>query len=170
MDISYQSCILFVRDIAASRRFYEVLLGQQVELDHGSSIVYKSGPALWHVDHAFETIYGRPPDTAVRLGGENCELHFETADIQAASARLVEANVEFVHPMREMPWGKRILRFRDPDGHIVALGEPMPAVIARLLGEGLSIEAVAERTAMPTTLIAEIAGGWQNKGDCGDSN
>ncbi len=58
-----------------------------------------------------------------------------------------------------MPWGKRIFRVRDLDGHIIALEEPMPAVIARLLGEGMSAEAVAERTAMPLEIVEQIAKG-----------
>ena len=47
----------------------------------------------------------------------------------------------------------------DPDGHLVELGEPMSAVIARLLGKGLSAEAVAERTAMLLDVVQQIAGG-----------
>jgi catechol 2,3-dioxygenase-like lactoylglutathione lyase family enzyme len=157
MDISYQSSIIFVRDIAASRHFYEDLLGQQAEIDHGLSVIFQGGFALWQIAHAFQTIYGRAPDTGKQLGSQNYELHFETADAQAASARLSEAGVEFVHPLREMPWGKRIFRVRDPDGHIVAVGETMAAVIARLLGEGLSAEAVAERTALPLVVVKQIA-------------
>jgi catechol 2,3-dioxygenase-like lactoylglutathione lyase family enzyme len=157
MDVSYQSPVIFVQDIAASRHFYEDLLGQQVELDHGPSVVFKGGFALWQVDHALQTIYERVPDATTPLGGQSYELHFETVDAKAASARLAQAGVEFVHPLREMPWGKRIFRVRDPDGHIVALGEPMSAVIARLLGEGLSAEAVAERTAMPLDVVEQVA-------------
>jgi catechol 2,3-dioxygenase-like lactoylglutathione lyase family enzyme len=159
MTITFRSSVIFVRDIAASRRFYEELLGQEIEMDVGPSLEFKGGFALWQIDHAFQMIYERAPETAERLGWHNHELHFETADAKAASAVLSEAGAEFVHPLREMPWGKRIFRVRDPDGHIVAVGEPMNAVIARLLGEGLSAEAVAERTAMPIETVKQIAKG-----------
>lgn len=159
MNITYQSFVIFVQDIAASRHFYEKLLGQEVEMDFGPSVSFKGGFALWQVDHAFQMIYERVPDAEERLGSQNDELHFETADAKDASVRLSETGVEFVHPLRKMPWGKRIFRVRDPDGHIVAVGEPMTAVIARLLDEGLSAEAVAERTSMPIEIVEQIAGG-----------
>jgi catechol 2,3-dioxygenase-like lactoylglutathione lyase family enzyme len=159
MDISYQSSIIFVQDIAASRRFYEDLLGQQVEIDHSLSVIFQGGFALWQIDHAFQTIYGHAPDIGKQLGSQNYELHFETPDAEAASVRLSEAGVTFVHPLREMPWGKRIFRVRDPDGHIIAVGETVAAVVARLLGEGMSAEAVAERTAMPIETVEQIAKG-----------
>jgi catechol 2,3-dioxygenase-like lactoylglutathione lyase family enzyme len=159
MDTTYRSCVIFVQDIAASRRFYEELLGQAVEMDFGLSVDLQGGFALWQIDHAFQTIYERAPDAAEQLRRGNHELHFQTADAKALADRLSKAGVEFVHPLREMPWGKRIFRVRDPDGHIVAVGEPMAAVIARLLSEGLSAEAVAERTAMPLQIVEQAAKG-----------
>ena len=159
MDIQYRSCVIFVQDIAVSRRFYEELLGQTVEMDFGPSVDLQDGFNLWQIDHAFQTIHTRPPDATERLRQGNHELHFETTDAKALSDRLSKAGVEFVHPLREMPWGKRIFRVRDPDGHTVAVGEPMPAVIARLLGEGMSVQAVAERTGMPIELVDQIAQG-----------
>jgi catechol 2,3-dioxygenase-like lactoylglutathione lyase family enzyme len=157
MDIAYQAPAIFVQDIAASRRFYEELLGQEVKMDFGPAVDFAGGFHLWQIDHAFQTIYGRAPDAIQRPRSHNVELHFETADAKAASIRLAEAGVEFVHPLSEMPWGKRIFRVRDPDGHVIAVGEPMPAVIARLLDEGLAVESVIERTAMPAELVKQIA-------------
>ena len=159
MDITYRSCVIFVQDIAVSRRFYEELLGQAVEMDFGPSVDLQDGFNLWQIDHAFQTVYARAPDTAERLRQGNHELHFETADAKALSDRLSQAGVEFVHPLREMPWGKRIFRVRDPDGHTVAVGEPMTAVIARLLDEGMSAQAVAERTGMPLEIVKQVRRG-----------
>jgi len=156
MTITFQSTVLFVQDIAASARFYRELLGQKVEMDHGPSMIL-DGFALWQIDHAFQIIYNRSPDSTVQFGGQNCELHFETEDVEAAAVRLLESGVEFVHPLREMPWGKRILRVRDPDGHTVAVGESMAAIIARLLGQGLSARTVAERTAIPLEIVEQTA-------------
>jgi len=159
MTLTFQASVIFVQDIVASRRFYEELLGQEVEMDHGASISFKGGLALWQVEHAFQTIYERTPESTEQPGRQEHELHFETTDAQATSVRLLEAGVEPVHPVREMPWGKRIFRVRDPDGHIVAIGERMPAVIARLLGQGMSARAVAERTGMPFEIVEQSAEG-----------
>jgi uncharacterized glyoxalase superfamily protein PhnB len=156
MTITFQSTVLFGRDLAVSARFYRELLGQKVEMDQGPSMIL-GGFALWQIDHASQIIHDRSPETAEGLGRHSHELHFETVDVEAVAARLTEAGVEFVHPLREMPWGKCIFRVRDPDGHVVAVGEPMAAVIARLLGQGMSARTVAERTAIPLEIVEQTA-------------
>ncbi|MDX9802546.1 MAG: hypothetical protein RBS96_00715, partial [Dehalococcoidales bacterium] len=57
------------------------------------------------------------------------------------------------------PWGQRAIRFYDPDNHIIEIGEPMPAVIRRLLKSGISEEEVAKRTSMPLEEIVKINSG-----------
>ena len=55
MDIVYQALAIFVQDIAASRRFYEKLLGQEVDMDFGPSVDFAGGFTLWQIDHSFRT-------------------------------------------------------------------------------------------------------------------
>ena len=93
MNITYQAPAILVRDIAASRRFYEELLGQEVKTDFGPSVDFTGDFHLWQIDHAFQTVYGRAPDAVQRPGSHNVELHFETEDAKAASDRLSEAGV-----------------------------------------------------------------------------
>jgi catechol 2,3-dioxygenase-like lactoylglutathione lyase family enzyme len=157
MTIQFQSSVLFVRDIQTSRRFYEELLGQEVEMDFGANVGYKGGFAIWQVDSAFEVIFERPADAEAPLGRDNLELYFESPDLDIAWTRLSSQEVEVVHPLREQPWGQRVIRIFDPDGHIVEIGEPMPIVIARYLAQGMKAEAVAERTLMPLEFIQQVA-------------
>ena len=157
MSTVYEGAVIFCRDIAVSRRFYEDLLGQEVDMDFGPNIGFKRGFALWQVDHAFQMIHERTPGNTGPLGRQNLELYFETAELETASAHFSEAGVEYIHPLREQSWGQRAFRVYDPDGHIVEVGEPMPAVIARLLGEGLPVEAVVERTGMPIETVKQVA-------------
>jgi hypothetical protein len=49
MNARYVSAVLFVKDIAASRQFYEGMFEQQVDTDFGKNIGYKSGLSLWEV-------------------------------------------------------------------------------------------------------------------------
>jgi catechol 2,3-dioxygenase-like lactoylglutathione lyase family enzyme len=156
MDIVYQGSIIFVRDIKTSRNFYQNLLLQEVDIDFGPNVGFKGGFALWQVDHAFQMIYEQAPENQNPLGRKNCEIYFETPNLEAVSAHLAEADVQFVHPLREQPWGQRAFRVLDPDGHIVEIGEPIPAVIVRLLNQGMSVQAVAERTGMPVDMIEPI--------------
>ena len=57
----------------------------------------------------------------------------------------------------DLLWQAPAVRVQDPNGHIVELGEPMPSAISRLLNEGMSTQAVAERTAMPLQMVQQIA-------------
>jgi catechol 2,3-dioxygenase-like lactoylglutathione lyase family enzyme len=167
MDIKFQSSVIFVQDIEASRRFYRDLLGQEVAMDHGPNVGFVGGFAIWQVEHACEVMFDRPPhrpnvpmgSQAGQLGRENLELYFESADLDAVWARLSEAKVSLAHPLREQPWGQRVFRIYDPDGHIVEVGEPMPVVILRFLGQGMSLNEVAGRTSMPLEIVRQIAQG-----------
>jgi catechol 2,3-dioxygenase-like lactoylglutathione lyase family enzyme len=159
MNIKFESSVIFVQDIAVSREFYENLLEQKVQVNHGVNIGLVAGFALWQVDHACEVIYGHKPENTTRLGRQNYEMYFEAADVDAALARLTEAGVDFVHPLVEQPWGQRVFRVYDPDGHIVEIAEPMDAVLVRFSDEGLSVETIAERTAMPLELVEQIIRG-----------
>jgi catechol 2,3-dioxygenase-like lactoylglutathione lyase family enzyme len=156
MDIAYQSAVIFVRDLHASRRFYEKLLGQRVVMDHGPNVAFEGGFALWQVDHASQIVYGHAPEEIGPLGRQNFEFYFEATDLDAIWSRLQQAGVPSVHPLRAQPWGQRVFRVHDPDGHVVELGEPMPIVIRRFLNEGLSCEEVAQRTSMPLEIIRTI--------------
>jgi hypothetical protein len=58
-----------------------------------------------------------------------------------------------IHGPREQPWGQRVVRLYDPDGHIVEVGETMEAVAKRFLGKGLSAEETAGRTSIPVEFV-----------------
>lgn len=156
MGIRFQSAVFFVRDIAASRRFYEQLLGQKVLMDHGPNVGFEGGFALWQVDHALQIVYGRSPVSVEPLGRENAELYFEADDLDAAWSILADADVKVAHPMREQPWGQRVFRVCDPDGHIVEIGEPMPVVIHRYSAQGMTPDDISARTSMPVEIVRLI--------------
>jgi catechol 2,3-dioxygenase-like lactoylglutathione lyase family enzyme len=157
MTIQYQTAVLFVQDIEASRNFYENLLGQEVEMDFGPNVSFKGGFAIWQIEHAAQMIFERPVNGEGQLGRKNFELYFEAADLDAVWKRLTAAGVATVHPLREHPWGQCVFLVYDLDGHIVEIGEPMPVVIQRFLGQGMTPEAVAERTSMPLEIVRQIA-------------
>jgi catechol 2,3-dioxygenase-like lactoylglutathione lyase family enzyme len=159
MKTQFRSAVLFVKDMTASRRFYEALLGQQVEMDFGVNVGYVGGLALWDVQAVFDVVFHRAPDGDTRLGRNNLEVYFEVEDLDAMLQALMAAGVNLVHPIIEQPWAQRALRAYDPDGHIVELAEPMPIVVHRLVASGLSKEAIRERTAMPLPFIEQILGG-----------
>ncbi len=163
MHIQCHPPVIFVRDIAASRRFYEGLLGQQVAIDMGINLSFTGGFARWQVDHAHEMIFGTPVDAAGPLGCQNFEFCFETDDLDAAFARVTAANAPCIQPPQEQPWGQCVFHVYDPDGHIVKVGELMTVVVTRFLVAGLSANDTARRTRMPLEMVREMAHATGNK-------
>lgn len=155
MNIKFESAVVLVKDIAASRKFYEGVLEQEVFMDFGPNVSFAGGAfAVWQVDHAHEIMFGKPSG---EVGQGEIEVYFESDDVNGMVERFEEAGIEFVHPMREQPWGQRVVRVYDPDGHIVEVGEPIPVFVMRFLGQGMSVEQVAERTGMPVEVVQQIA-------------
>jgi catechol 2,3-dioxygenase-like lactoylglutathione lyase family enzyme len=158
MEIKLVSSVIFVKDMQVSRRFYEEVLGQKVLMDHGPNIGFEGGFALWQRDHANQIVFGKLPVEQPAAEVHNAELYFETEKLDEAFSRLGTAQVRLIHPLVEQPWGQRVLRFYDPDGHILELGEPMHVVIIRFLAQGQTVEEIAQRTSMPLEIIKQIAG------------
>lgn len=157
MEIKPVSTVLFCRDIKTSRRFYEETLGQKVLMDHGLNVGFAGGFALWQADFALQTIFGAAARDASDLGRGNLEIYFESDQLDETVALLQKNGVEFIHPLVEQPWGQRVIRFYDPDRHIVEVGEPMPVVIVRYLAQGMSVEEIVQRTFMPLEIVKQIA-------------
>ena len=157
MDIEFEGSVIFVKDVEASRRFYEDLLGQKVKEDFGRYVGYEGGFGIWEADFAHQLIYDEPPEESAPLGRRNLELYFETGDIEEVWSCFSEADIKLVHPMIEQPWGQRVFRLYDPDGHIVEIGEPLPVVVRRLLDQGMSPQEAAEKTMLPLEAVIKIS-------------
>ena len=154
MNIQFQSAVIFVKDIQISRKFYEDVLNQTVIIDHGPNVGFESGFAIWEAKHANQVIGNHA--TPEPLGQNNLELYFESPELDAVLERFNETDTPFVHDIQEQPWGQRVLRVFDPDGHIVEVGEPMPIVILRFASQGLSVIEIAERSSMPVEIVKQI--------------
>ena len=59
----------------------------------------------------------------------------------------------YVHPLFEHRWGQRVVRFYDPDKHIIEVGEKLDAVILRFMEDGLSAEETAARMDIPVDFV-----------------
>lgn len=158
MPITHHGTAIFVRDMAPSRQFYEELLEQPVQMDNGPHISFGTF-SLWNVDHANQTVFGSTTTGQDGLGADNLELCFESDQLDEVYGRASQAGVEILQPIAEQPWGQRVFRMRDPDGHIVSVGEPLASMVRRLLDQGLSIEAVSEQTTIPVGMIENLVGG-----------
>jgi hypothetical protein len=110
-----------------------------------------------HLKSHFQSLLGDVDAYPVTQRAHWGELYFETEDLQPIYQRLNDAGVAFIHPICEQPWGQRVMRFYDPDGHIIEIGETMEAVVWRFHERGLSTEIISEKSGMPRGFIESVS-------------
>ena len=133
--------MLVVTDIDKSVEFYKKVFGLHVIMDFGANKTLTGGLAL------------QTSETYKEFGGNNFEVYFEEDDFDKFADRLKEYDIEYVHPIIEHSWGQRVVRFYDPDKHIIEVGENMKIVCRRFLNSGMTPEQVAERMDVPMKFI-----------------
>lgn len=88
---------------------------------------------------------------------DNFQLYFEVEDLDAWEDKLKALEgIEFLHGIKEYPWGQRVMRFYDYDKYIVETAESMESVAKRFLSQGLSAEETAERTMLPVGFVEQF--------------
>lgn len=147
--MKYICPLLVVSDIKRSRKFYEEVLGQKVKADYGENVSYEGDFAIHLDSHYSGLIDGK----AIAHGGHNFELYFEEDALEQLAEKLAGKGVELVHPLREQPWRQKVLRFYDPDRHIIEIGESFEHLCSRLKEEGKSVEEIMKITYMPEDFI-----------------
>jgi lactoylglutathione lyase len=101
--------IIYVRDLAAMRRFYGDVMGFRLVRELGGAwFEYQVGAnvlalALPHITR---------DDPPVPKGA---------AALHACAAELAAAGALIVSPPADQPWGHRTLFFRDPDGNLLEI-------------------------------------------------
>lgn len=112
--------VIFVRDMAAMRRFYEDIIGlallrelspNWLEYQLGGNTLALAKPSLTASD---------PPTPA---GSASLQLAFKVsaADVDACADELLRKGVALVSPPTDRPFGHRTLFFRDPDGNLLEI-------------------------------------------------
>ena len=141
--------MLVVTDIEKSVKFYQKVFGLRVIMDFGANKTLTGGLALQTAK-----TYGEFIGTSdIFFGSNNFELYFEEDDFDQFANRLKEWDIEYVHPVIEHSWGQRVVRFYDPDRHIIEVGENMKTVCRRFLDSGMTPEQVATRMDVPMKFV-----------------
>jgi catechol 2,3-dioxygenase-like lactoylglutathione lyase family enzyme len=156
MEIKYICSLLTVNDIHKSREFYEKVLKQEVELDHGKNVSFKGGFAIHDRDHFQQLVNNGSRNDKIDNGNALIELYFVSEEIDVLNKKLESLDVVFLHKIREQPWGQRVLRFFDPDDYIIEVGESMESVVIRFAAEGLEIEEISEKSSMPVEFVEMV--------------
>ena len=142
--MKYKNPLLVVCDLEASIAFYREVLGLRVVRDFGANVTLTGGVCL-QTKESWLGFLG-VNEGAISFGGRDAELYFEEDAFDAFAARLAGmADVRYVHPVLEHRWGQRAVRFYDPDGHIIEVGESMKTVCLRFFASGMTPEETARR-------------------------
>ena len=142
--MKFVSPLIVVSDMEKSKLFYSKVLGLDVELDFGENVTLTGGIVLQTKD-SWPTLIHKSKNE-IFFGANNSELYFEENDFDNFILKLKQIpNISYVHPVIEHSWGQRVVRFYDPDKHIIEVAENLTKVVQKFLNEGMSAETVAMR-------------------------
>lgn len=139
--MKYISTLISVKNMEISKRFYQDVLGMDVIADLGANVTLTGGFAL----QTMATWQHFIADKDVSLHNNAIELVFEEVDFDIFLNHMKKFDIVYVHDMIEHSWGQRVIRFYDPDYHIIEVGESMEMVVKRFKNTGMTDEQVAER-------------------------
>lgn len=120
--ITHSRCVLAVRDLAVSSRFYMDVLGFQRDFGDGSdgwSFLSRDG---------FRVMLGECRDAtpAGELGDHSWFVYLTVEDVDGLYADVSRGGAEILSQPTTKPWGLREFALRTPDGHRIVCGEPVP--------------------------------------------
>ena len=153
--MKYTGTLIAVNDIEKSKQFYHDVLGLDVVADFGANVTLTGGVVL----QTLETWQSFIHTDDVTLKNNAGELYFETEDMDAFAQHLESFDISYVHKLHEHPWGQRVIRFYDPDGHIIEAAEKLDAVIAHFVAQGLSPKETADRMGIPLDFVVSSLNG-----------
>jgi catechol 2,3-dioxygenase-like lactoylglutathione lyase family enzyme len=124
-EVVFVNTIVFVRDITVSTKFYSELLGLKIMNSYPTIVWFENNLAIHDAKALYDTVYKIDlPAPVPQQGKNNIDIYFECKDLKELYNRLKQADVEFIHHIEKQAWEQKVIRFYDPDRHIVEIGEP----------------------------------------------
>ena len=139
-------------DISASKHFYENVIHQNAVMDIGVHVTFEG----FSLQQGYAELVGIAVDS-VKDQSHNFQVYFEVEDLDKVYAQMKSIpSLQWVHEIKEYPWGQRDIRVYDPDKHIVEIAEDMTTVIKRFFNQGMSPEEVSIRTMFPIDIVKQF--------------
>ena len=150
--MKFKNPLLVVEDMEKSKVFYKEVLGLKVVVDFGANVTLSGGVCLQTLD-TWQSFINAEADDIV-FGSQSYEIYFEEDDFDGFLKKLENISyLEYVHPPMEHSWGQRVVRFYDPDRHIIEVGENLKSVCRRFLENGMTPEQTASRMDVPLKFV-----------------
>jgi uncharacterized glyoxalase superfamily protein PhnB len=125
--------VLYVKDVPATLKFYEEAFGLARRFyndDHGKAYGELETGAARLAFYSLELAGEHAKQGIAVATADKAPLGFEialvTSDVPALYARALKAGATAVSAPEAKPWGQTVAYLRDKDGHLVALGTPLP--------------------------------------------
>lgn len=117
-----RNVLIVVNDIERSVRFYRELFGLQVILNQDGNVILSEGLVLQDA-----TIWKDFIQKDLTPRNHMTELYFEETDLEGFLKKLEQSefSIEYVNEPVEHSWGRKVVRFYDPDGNLIEVGTPM---------------------------------------------
>ena len=131
-NMRLKNVLIVVEDIEVSKKFYQDIFGLQVMTDFGRNVILTEGLVLQE-----KTLWEEFVQRKVVPGGNGMELYFEHNDLDAFAEKLNASGYEiiYINRLMEHEWGQRVIRFYDPDMHVIEVGESLEYISRKQGGE-----------------------------------
>ena len=117
MTARFVTPLLLTSDLAASTAFYSDVFGLRISERHDTAVIFEGGFALHDRDAVLKRI-GQP----YAAQGVGAVYAFEVPDLNAFW-QVHGATLDTIHPPRSENGGGRLARVRDPEQHLLEIGE-----------------------------------------------
>ena len=150
--IKYKAPLIVVNNIENSKNFYEKILKQKIKNDYGGIVFFESGFVI-QLKKNFKKLINNKKNGNIKFESNSFELYFETDNLDKIYNRLKKENIKFLHKPEIQPWGQKVIRFYDPDKHIVEVGETMESMVERLYKQGYSPKEMQKKVQYQKNLL-----------------
>lgn len=115
-----KNIVIVVIDIAKSKAFYRDVFGLQVLQESEGNVILSDGLVLQDA-----MVWSEAIGKSVTLDYNAMVIYFETSDIHEVVEKLegYADDIRIITPTTENAWGRKMIRFYDPDGHVIEVAE-----------------------------------------------
>lgn len=124
-----KNILIVVNDLERSKKFYKDLFGLEVISDQEGNVILTEGLVLQDAQ-----IWKKEIDRELVSRHNTSELYFEDRDVDRLTEKLKamdehmresgESGIQYLTPLKVLPWGQKIIRFYDPDGNLIEVRTP----------------------------------------------
>ncbi|HEV2427956.1 MAG TPA: VOC family protein [Acidimicrobiales bacterium] len=122
---SHAITMLYVDDVARSRDFFREVVGLELSLDAGAYAEFTWANLILGLRQRANAV--RQYGGAVAPGGSGAshQITVTVDDVSAFADRLAARGADVIQPLTDQAWGMRSTSFRDPDGHVFEVCQPI---------------------------------------------